>query len=194
MPKPVLFASYVHFFWAGLSKHPQTGGLLPSQRFLVNAMIAPVPRDYPGRVAELGSGNGTLTRRLAARCPDAHILSCEINPLLARDTQEGLARAGMNGRVEVRAVAAQELLAQLCMRDGEKPGYIISGIPLGNLGKEAVLKFVQLVRSALPENGIFVQFQHFLVDRKQLRTAFRNFRTIPVLLNIPPAFVYYAQK
>jgi phospholipid N-methyltransferase len=59
-------ASYLHFFWAGLVKHGQTGGLVPSQRFLIAKMIAPIPESYCGQVIELGAGNGALTLRLAA--------------------------------------------------------------------------------------------------------------------------------
>ena len=65
----------LHFIWAGLVSHRQTGGLLPSQRFLVATMIAPVPATYRGVIVELGAGNGALTLRLAAKCPEARILA-----------------------------------------------------------------------------------------------------------------------
>jgi len=61
-------ATYLHFLWAGLVKQKQTGGVIPSQRFLIAKMIAPVPETYRGQVIELGAGNGALTLRLAARC------------------------------------------------------------------------------------------------------------------------------
>jgi phospholipid N-methyltransferase len=77
--------TYLNFLWAGLVKHGQTGGVVPSQRFLIAKMIAPVPEAYRGQVIELGAGTGALTLRLAARCPEAKILACEINPALARD-------------------------------------------------------------------------------------------------------------
>jgi phospholipid N-methyltransferase len=78
--------TYLHFFWAGLAKQGQTGGIVPSQRFLIAKMIAPVPETYRGQIIELGAGNGALTLRLAARCPEARILACEINPTLALET------------------------------------------------------------------------------------------------------------
>src|SRR5664279_5868596 len=93
--------TYLNFFWAGLLKHGQTGGIMPSQRFLIARMIAPVPETYRGQVIELGAGTGALTLRLAARCPAARILACEINPTLARDHGRNLAAAGLNGRVEL---------------------------------------------------------------------------------------------
>lgn len=72
---------------------------MPSQRFLIAKMIAPVPETYRGQGIEPGVGNGALTLRLAARCPEARILACEINPTLARDIRGNLAAAGLSGRV-----------------------------------------------------------------------------------------------
>jgi phospholipid N-methyltransferase len=65
------FAAYLHFFWAGLVKHGQTGGIVPSQRILIAKMIAPVPENYRGQVIELGAGGDALTWRLAERCPES---------------------------------------------------------------------------------------------------------------------------
>ena len=49
-------ATYLHFFWAGLVKHGQTGGLVPSQRFLIAKMIAPVPETHRGQIAVFSCG------------------------------------------------------------------------------------------------------------------------------------------
>src|SRR5664280_1593944 len=127
-------ALHLHFFWAGLVKHGQTGGIVPSQRFLIARMIAPVPERYRGQVIELGAGNGALTLRLAERCPEARILACEINPTLARDHRRNLAEAGLSGRVQLFTGSAANLLSELGRNGVEKPGFVISGIPLGNLG------------------------------------------------------------
>ena len=187
-------ATYLHFFWAGLAKHGQTGGIVPSQRFLIAKMIAPVPETYRGQVIELGAGNGALTLRLAARCPEARILACEINSTLARDHRRNLADASLNGRVELFAGSAEHLLSELGKSGVEKPDFVISGIPLGNLGREKALALVDTIRRTLSEGGMYIQFQHSLLDRKKIRTRFPNLRTVPVFLNLPPAVVYYALK
>jgi phospholipid N-methyltransferase len=184
----------LRFFWAGLVKHGQTGGIVPSQRFLIAKMIAPVPETYRGQVIELGAGNGALTLRLAARCPEARILSCEINPALARDLRGNLAAAGLNGRVELRTGSAADLLAETARSGIERPDFVISGIPLGNLGGAKALALIDVVRRSLGEGGMYIQFQHSLLDRKKIRTRFRKLRTVPVFLNFPPAVVYYAEK
>jgi len=167
---------------------------MPSQKFLIEAMIAPIPHNFRGLILELGTGTGPLTLRLAKKCPEATIRACEINPILAVDARQNLARAGVNGQVQVLAISAQELLSQIAGQTGEKPSYIISGIPLGNLRRKAVLGLLEAARSALSEQGMFVQAQHFLIDREHVRATFGALRTVPILLNFPPVFVYYARK
>ena len=184
--------TYLRFFWAGLVSHGQTGGIVPSQRFLIAKMIAPVPETYRGRVIELGAGNGALTLRLASRCPEARILACEINPTLARDHSFNLARAGLNGRVELFTGAAADLLSEKGQK--EKPDFIISGIPLGNLGGAMAIALIDTIHQTLGESGMYIQFQHSLLDRRKIRARFRNLRTVPVFLNFPPAVIYYARK
>jgi phospholipid N-methyltransferase len=187
-------ASYLHFMCAALVKFRQTGAIVPSQRFLIGKMIAPVPETYSGRIIELGAGNGALTLRLAARCPRARILACEINPALARNTRHNLNLAGINGRVEVISDSAEHLLSEMGRRGMEKADYILSGIPLGNLPGERALALIDAISRALGRKGMYIQFQYSLIDRNRIRACFKSLRTLPVLLNIPPAVVYYAQK
>ncbi len=187
-------AAYLHFFWAGLVKQGQTGGIMPSQRFLISKMIAPVPETYAGQVIELGAGTGALTKRLAARCPEARILACEINPTLAHDHRRNLAEAGLGRRVQLFTGSAVDLLSEVDRNGLEMPGFVISGIPLGNLGREKALALIDTIHQTLSAGGMYIQFQHSLLDRKKLKAKFSDLRTVPVLLNFPPAVVYYARR
>lgn len=184
----------MHFMCAALAKLRQTGAIVPSQRFLIEKMIAPVPETYSGRIIELGAGNGALTLRLAARCPEAQILACEINPTLARVNRHNLDMAGINGRVQVIPDAAEHLLSEMDRRGHDKADFVLSGIPLGNLPGDQTQALIDAISGALGPGGMFVQFQYSLMDRKRIRSRFKSLRTVPVLLNIPPAVVYYAQK
>ena len=187
-------AGYLHFMGAALVKFRQTGAIVPSQRFLIDRMIAPIPETYAGRIIELGAGNGALTLRLAARCPEARILACEINPALARKTRDNLNRAGINGRVKVISDSAEHLLSELRRRGVEKADYVLSGIPLGNLPGDRTLVLIDAISEALRPDGWYIQFQYSLIDRKRIRSRFKTLRTVLVPLNIPPAVVYYAQR
>lgn len=186
-------ANYLHFMWAALAKLRQTGAIVPSQRFLIEKMIAPVPESYSGRIIELGAGNGALTLRLAARCPEARILACEINPALARVSRQNLDNAGINGRVQMVPDSAEHLLSEMGRRGMDKAEFILSGIPLGNLPGEQAFALIRAISQALAPGGMYVQFQYSLLDRRRIARCFPNLRTVPVLLNFPPAVVYYAQ-
>jgi phospholipid N-methyltransferase len=155
-------------------------------------MIAPVPTNYRGRIIELGAGTGALTLRLASRCPKASILACEINPTLARDTERRLARSGLRRRVQVIEAPAEEFLPEL--GGHEAPEFILSGIPLGSLGRERARNLIHLIHASLRSGGIYVQFQHSLLDRRSISRRFSRLRTRLVMLNFPPAVIYYAQK
>ncbi len=185
---------YARCFGAALTNIKQTGAVVPSQRFLINRMIACVPPSYKGRIIELGAGSGALTLRLGARCPKARILACEINPTLAGDIEDLMANAGMSRRLEVATQSAQTLLTELCAKGGDKADFIISGIPLANFKREEVVELISLIKHTLRPGGLYVQFQYSLVDRRTIKETFGNIRVVPILLNIPPAVVYYARK
>jgi phospholipid N-methyltransferase len=191
---PTIIASYWRFLLAGVINCVQTGGFVPSQRFLISKMIAPVPSDYQGEILELGSGTGALTLRLAARCPRARILACEINPVLARDFESRLVTAGLDNRVRVVAESAEGVLAQLRHTGPRRPDFIISGIPLGNLDRETALSLIRSIHRTLAFGGLYIQFQHSTLDRKKIKATFSRLHTVPVFLNFPPAVIYYALK
>ena len=90
--------------------------------------------------------------------------------------------------------SAANLLSELGKSGVEKPDFIISGIPLGNLGGAKALALIDTIHQALRKGGMYIQFQHSLLDRKKIKTRFPNLRTVPVFLNFPPAVVYYAQR
>ena len=188
------FAGYFHFIFAGLVKFKQTGAIVPSQRFLITKMIAPIPEDYCGEIIELGPGNGALTLRLAARCPGARVLACEINPALAQSTRQNLKKAGINGRVRVVSDAAEHLLSERARTGRDKADFVVSGIPLGNLPRQQTLALIDKIGRSLREGGMYIQFQYSLMDRRKIRQRFASVRTVPVPLNFPPAVVYYALR
>ena len=193
---PVLseFVTCAHFLWAGLVRQRQTGGIVPSQRILVDKMIAPIGSDHRGPIVELGAGNGALTCRLAARCPEARILACEINPVLADDARQRLKRAGLAGRARVITGAAERLLSRLARARCLKPDFIVSGIPLGHLSLETASCLLDAIHHALADGGTYIQFQHSLLSRKHIMARFSSLEMAPVVLNFPPAVVYYARK
>lgn len=187
-------AGYLHFFWAGLAKRNQTGALFPSQRFLIERMIAPIPPGYCGKIVELGAGTGALTVRLAKKCPEARILACEINTTLAAHSRHSLMQSGLTSRARIVPDSAEQLLAKVTRNSIEKPDFILSGIPLGNFCEERTTAILEAIAGAIRKGGMYIQFQYSLLDRRRIKARFSSLRTVPVFLNLPPAVVYYARK
>jgi hypothetical protein len=119
--------SYWRFLLAGVFNQGQTGAVVPSQRFLIERMIEPIPADYRGQIIELGAGTGALTQRLAARCPYASVVACEINAVLAKITQNSLTAAGLNDRVQLVSGAAEQVLSRIWRGEMKQPEFILSG-------------------------------------------------------------------
>ncbi|HEY5909127.1 MAG TPA: methyltransferase domain-containing protein [Verrucomicrobiae bacterium] len=192
---PSPFLPYWRFLVAAFTRYTQTGGVVPSQRFLVDRMISAVPRGYRGRIIELGPGTGALTFRLAARCRRADIVACEINPEFADIVHGRVVLEGLERRIKVVSEPAERLLSALARgRFGHRPEFIISGIPLGNLARDSAIALIELIHKALVPGGLYIQFQYSLLDRKKIKDRFSRMRTVPALLNFPPAVVYYAWK
>ena len=183
-----------HFIWAGLQNQGQTGGIVPSQRFLVERMIAPVPADFAGQIIELGPGSGAITVPLARKCRRARILACEINPALAEATRQNIWNAGLRGRVKIVVDSAENLLGRVGRDGNGRPDFIISGLPLANFPRPKAGEIIEAIQGALNDGGMYIQFQHFLTNRRKVVATFRRTRTVPALFNFPPAFVYYALK
>jgi phospholipid N-methyltransferase len=182
------------FVWAALFRQRQTGGIVPSQRFLIKKMIAPVPTGYRGVLLELGAGIGALTLRLAARCPLARIVAWEINPDLARQARLNLDEAGVGDRVELINGSATDLIPDMKRRGIAPVDFVISGVPLANLGKAKSDGLIESAFEALGRGGMYVQFQHSTHHQEAIKSRFSDLKTVTVLLNIPPAVVYYATK
>ena len=182
------------FVWAALTRQRQTGGLVPSQRFLIKKMISPVPPAYKGVLLELGAGIGALTLRLAERCPEARIVAWEIQPDLARQARINLDEAGVGARVELINGSAEQLIPDMKQRGIAPADFVISGVPLANLGKARSDRVIGSAHDALGRGGMYVQFQHSTHHQEAIKERFRSLRTVTVLLNIPPAVVYYASK
>jgi len=155
----------------------KTGTIAPSSKALCKTMSDAVDWQSCLRIAELGAGDGVLTRHLLTRMrPDASLLSFETNPrfhprLAALD----------DARLQVSGESAETLCGEF--------DAIFSGLPLLSLPHEVRHRILQQAASQLSTNGVFVQFQYTALCEPLLSGYFAWNRT-RVLANLPPAWVY----
>lgn len=163
-------------------RDPRTiGSVTPSSAALCRCMCNAVEWDSSLRVAELGAGDGVLTRQLLSRMvPAAQLDVFEINSQLAAEL-----RQWHDPRMQVQAHSAELL-------QGEYDA-IFSGLPLLSLPAATRHTILSAVHNALAPQGVFVQFQYTSLTRHDLSRYF-VWQRQRVLKNMPPAWVYRCQR
>jgi phospholipid N-methyltransferase len=167
-------ASFVHQF---IRNPRKMGSITPSSAALCRTMTDAVNWDRSLRIAELGAGDGVLTRQILQRMsPQAQLDVFEISPELVKTL-----RALNDDRMQVRACSAEYL-------SGEYDA-IFSGLPLLSLPADTREAILQAVHDALGPRGVFVQFQYTSLTQPSLSRYF-TWQRQRVLKNVPPAWVY----
>ncbi len=155
----------------------KVGSITPSSKALCQTMASSVNWEGIQRVAELGAGDGVLTKVLLQHMSaDAEIDVFEISPPLVRTL-----RAINDPRVSVHAKSAERLFGQYDV--------IFSGLPLLSLDPPIRHAVLSAVHKTLAPGGMFVQFQYTSLTQSELSRYF-TWERQRVLKNVPPAWVY----
>ncbi|MBZ4191297.1 class I SAM-dependent methyltransferase [Niabella beijingensis] len=175
------------FFRAAYENLSQTGSIVESSPRLASRMTRVIDFSRKVHVVELGAGTGSITRHLLSQInPASRLTSFEINARLFYKLQQ------LHHR---QFVAVNDDVCSL--REYVYSGtvdYIISGLPLANLSPEVKEHILDTVCTVLKPGGYYIQFQYSLNDRALLRRKFPLVQLGFEPINIPPAFIYYAQK
>lgn len=142
-------------------RSPRTiGTLVPSSPWLCRAMVSSVSWGNITRVAELGAGEGVLTRKILTMMPnDAKLDAYEIDPSFLKT----LSRIN-DSRLQIIPHSA-ELLEQ-------RYDIIFSCLPLLSLPPRIRLKILKKASIQLTPNGSFIQFQYTHGSEKSLSRFF----------------------
>lgn len=191
------------FFRESLENFEQTASILPSQRFLVDAMVEWALPATASVIVELGPGEGVITRPLLAKMrPDARLFAIEINERFLTE---------LGRRIEDRrltpVLGSAEYIGELLAERGftGKVDAVVSGLGLSLIPGPVRERILESARSVLAPHGVYVQFGYvhtrFLVYsresgysrfhyRKTLAKHFPRLERRAVPLNAPPAYVY----
>ncbi len=175
-------------FASNFLRHPNMlGSVIPSSRFLVEQVLAPIDWGRTRVIVEYGPGIGTFTAQILRRMrSDAQLVAIETN----RDFVRFLQRTLPDPRLHVvhdSAAAVQPVLMRLAL---PAPRYIISGIPLGSMPEPLRTDIAVKSRAALAPGGVFLVYQFTARALPTLQRSFGEVRRSFERRNFPPAQLF----
>jgi phospholipid N-methyltransferase len=172
-------------------KHPRMlGSVIPSSRFLIGKLLAPVDWSSTRVVVEYGPGVGTISTEVLARMrSDARLVVFETNA----DFVELLRSKIRDPRLIVLHRSAHEVLEALSELGLPRADYIISGIPFSTMPETVRTSIVQATAAALRPGGAFLVYQFSPKVRATLERSFAHVGRAFEPLNIPPATLFFCR-
>lgn len=175
-------------FASNFLRHPNMlGSIIPSSRFLVDQVLAPIDWGRTRVVVEYGPGVGTFTGEILRRMrTDSQLVAIETN----RDFVRHLRRTLPDPRLHVVLDSAAEVQTVLHRLGLPAPRYIISGIPLGSMPDPVRADIAQKSRAALEPGGVFLVYQFTARALPVLQRTFGEVRRSFERRNLPPAQLF----
>jgi phospholipid N-methyltransferase len=168
--------------------HPyMLGSVVPSSRYLVNQVLAPIDWEQADVIVEYGPGVGTFTSEILRRMRrDARLIAIEMNPDFVRFLGESL----QDSRLHVEHGSASDVQRVLEKLGLSQASYIISGIPLGSMPKALQAEIASKSRDALAPGGKFLVYQFTSRVLPVLQLTFQHVRRAVEPRNLPPAQLF----
>lgn len=180
------------FLLNALKQPLKTGTFLPSQKFLIQKMIAPIDAKRCKCVAEFGAGDGCITQKLRKKLPPACLLlSFEINKKLLGNKRLHSRSSKDIVFVQDDVVHLEKYLQQYHVQELD---YIVSSLPLAFIPKDKMMQILQIANKYLKHDGLFIQYQYSPASLRSVRQVFSDVDVQFTPLNLPPAFVYVCRK
>ena len=159
------------------------GSLIPSSRFLVDKVLAPVDWDRARVIVEYGPGVGTFTAEILRRMrADARLVAIETNLEFIQFMGSSLP----DSRLYLEHESAENVAGILRRHGLPRADYIVSGIPLGSMPKDLQSRIAVASRDALEADGEFLVYQFTSRVLPVLRQTFARvdrgveFRNLPL--------------
>lgn len=175
------------FLKAAFGNIQQTGSVIESSSHLSKRMTRIINFKKTVHIVELGAGTGSITRHILSKMSrHSRLTTFEINPTL-------FDRLEKFHDERLTTINDDVLFLPKYISD-RSVDYIISGLPLANIAAKQKSSILHACKRVLKPNGYYIQFQYSLNDISLLKRQFFSVSCGFALLNIPPAFVYYAKN
>jgi phospholipid N-methyltransferase len=178
-------ASEARLFASHFLRNPyMLGSIVPSSRFLVNAVLESVDWARARIIVEYGPGVGTFTAEILRRMRrDAKLVVIETNLSFVKFLGDTLA----DPRLIVEHDSAENVQEILVRRGLPPADYVLSGVPLGSMPTSLQSAIATASRDALGSRGEFLVYQFTSRVLPVLRETFQTVRRGFEFRNLPPA-------
>lgn len=157
-----LFGAWGVFF-RGFLEHPvMVGSIIPSSRYTIRAMLAPVDWDQCRLFVEYGPGVGTFCQPVLDRLRrDGTLIVIDTNPLFI----DYLRRTISDSRFIAVHGSAEDVEAIVRAHGHEQADYVLSGLPFSTLPDGVGLRIAAATHRVIRPGGAFLTYQFSKVAR-----------------------------
>ncbi len=179
-------------FFKGFVKHPvMVGSIIPSSRYTVEKMLAPVDWKNTDLFVEYGPGVGTFCGPVLEKMKgDGTLIVIDTN----EDFIAYLRRTFTDSRFKAVHGSAADVDAIIRDYGFDHADYILSGLPFSTLPGNLGPRIAQKTADALRPGGAFLVYQFTAAARDYMSPHFRKIDAGFALWNILPCKLFWGWK
>ena len=179
-------------FFRGFLEHPKmVGSIIPSSRFTIEKMLAPVEWDDCKLFVEYGPGVGTFCQPVLDRLRrDGTLIVIDTNPLyidyLRKTITDSRFHAVLGSAAEVEDIVARHGFDQA--------DYVLSGLPFSTLPDGVAPAIAEATHRVLRPGGAFLVYQFTARARDYMAPHFKRIDDGFEWLNVLPCKLFWGWK
>ena len=179
-------------FFEGFLKHPvMVGSIIPSSRFTIAKMLAPVKWDECKLFVEYGPGVGTFCRPVLEKMRrDAELIVIDTNPLYI----DYLRATITDSRFTAVLGSAADVEEIVRAHGHSHADYVLSGLPFSTLPEGLGPKIAEATWDVVRPGGAFLVYQFSAKARDFMARHFKRIDSGFEPLNILPCRLFWGWK
>ncbi|WP_395328240.1 methyltransferase [Novosphingobium sp. BL-8A] len=179
-------------FIEGFLRNPvMVGSIVPSSRFTINRMLAPVDWANTKLFVEYGPGVGTFCRPVLDRLSrDAQLIVIDTNPLFI----DYLRRTITDSRFIPVLGSAADVEEIVRAHGHEKADYVLSGLPFSTLPDGVGPAIAAATYRVIRKGGAFLVYQFTPKAKSFMARHFKRIDDAIEPINVPPCFMWWGWK
>lgn len=186
-----LFGQWGVFFRGFIEEPRMVGSIIPSSRFTVDRMLAPVDWQACDLFVEYGPGVGTFCRPVLDRLRrDGTLIVIDTNPLYIDYLKHTIG----DSRFHAVLGSAEDVEAIVEAHGFEHADYVLSGLPFSTLPAGAGPAIAAATHRVLRPGGAFLVYQFSARARDFMARHFRHIDSGFEPLNVLPCRLFWGWK